>query len=324
MTSAETEPCSSTSRSRQTSPTELLRFHPLRRSNPTIGVNTRAWEYRPTISGPWIFFGRWQRALHRRNIILFDLFSQRVVVLADRPEGPANDPSATPGQVNGNFAVWSQCTASACNVWEYDIAAGTSTRLPNATPGHFNYAPSVDTSGTVYYAHSGRSCGAVIQKRPVGDPTSIVVALHGRDVESSYFGDSMGIVLRVWCSQSTTARPAQTTYLASPRRSGSLTSIVSSPLQFDALGNTVESWQAGRPQARDRHRPSVATDRLGRHHDPPRLAVHGEDPSDRRRVDACLRHCCGGPSHPRPSLQAETKESDADDRARDERSLGWE
>ena len=94
----------------------------------------------------------------------------------------------TAGQVNGNFAVWSQCSAIACNVWEYDITAATKTRLPNTTPGQFNYVPSVDNTGTAYFAHSGRACGgATIQKRPIGGPTSIVITLAGsRDVEHTY------------------------------------------------------------------------------------------------------------------------------------------
>jgi hypothetical protein len=164
------------------------------RRNPPVGVNTPAWEYRPSISGAWILFGRLKASTHRRKIILFDLFSQQLIVLADRPAGPRNSPSATPGQVNGNFAVWSQCTATACNVWEYDIATATKTRLPNATPGHYNYAPSVDTTGTVYFAHGGRTCGgARIEKHPLGGAASTIWPLRARrDVTSSSFATHFG------------------------------------------------------------------------------------------------------------------------------------
>jgi hypothetical protein len=164
------------------------------RTNPPVGVNTPAWEYRPSISGAWFLFGRLKTATHRRKILLFDRFSQQVIVLADRPEGPPGDSWATPGQVNGQFAVWSQCTATACNVWEYDIATATRTRLPNATPGHYNYAPSVDTAGTVYFAHGGRTCGgAKIEKQPLGGAASIIWSLraHG-DVTSSSFATHFG------------------------------------------------------------------------------------------------------------------------------------
>jgi hypothetical protein len=153
------------------------------RSNPPTGVNTPRWEFSPTISGSWILFGRANFAVHRWRVILFNTATHQLIVLADRT---GRNVSAAPGQVNGNFAVWQQCTATACNVWEYDIGAATKTQLPNTTPGHFNYASSVDSTGTAYFAHSGNSCGATIEKRPVGGPTSVVVALRGRDVESSY------------------------------------------------------------------------------------------------------------------------------------------
>jgi len=163
------------------------------RRNPPVGVNTPGWEYQPSASGAWILFGRLKVSTHRRKIVLFDLFSQRLIVLADRPAGPANNPSATPGQLNGNFAVWSQCTATACNVWEYDIATATKTRLPNATPGHYNYAPSVDTAGTVYFAHGGRTCGgAKIEKEPLGGAASIIASVGNQDVSSSSFANHFG------------------------------------------------------------------------------------------------------------------------------------
>ena len=169
---------------------DLKIFNGRVRRNPPAGVNTPAWEYRPSASrGAWILFGRLKASAHRRKIILFDLFSRKLIILADRPAGPPNNPSATPGQVNGNFAVWSQCTATACNVWEYDIATATKMRLPNTTPGHYNYASSVDTAGTVYFAHGGRTCGgAKIEKHSLGGAASVILALRARaDVTSSNF-----------------------------------------------------------------------------------------------------------------------------------------
>lgn len=96
--------------------------------------------------------------------------------------------------MNGNFAVWSQCTATACNVWEYDIPTATKTRLPNATPRHYNYAPSVDAAGTVYFAHGGRTCGgAKIEQQPLAGAASIILPLRPRrDVTSSYFANHVG------------------------------------------------------------------------------------------------------------------------------------
>jgi hypothetical protein len=153
------------------------------RSNPPAGVDTAAWEFHPSVSGSWMLFGRYRSSTNRDRAILFNTSTRQLIVLADRP---GSGQTVEPGQVNGNFAVWSQCTATGCNVWEYDIATATKTRLPNAVPGHYNYAPSVDSNGTVYFAHSGKSCGARIEKRPVGGPTSTVVALRGRDINQSY------------------------------------------------------------------------------------------------------------------------------------------
>jgi hypothetical protein len=152
------------------------------RRNPPTGVNTPRWEWSPTISGSWMLFGRINFSVHRWRVILFNTGTHQVVVLADRT---GKQVSAEPGQVNGDYAVWQQCTATACDVWEYNIGSATKAPLPNTPPGHFNYASSVNSTGTVYFAHSGTSCGAIIDKRPIGGPTSIIVALRGRDVESS-------------------------------------------------------------------------------------------------------------------------------------------
>jgi len=79
-------------------------------------------------------------------------------------------------------------------VWEYDIATATTTRLPKTTPGHDNHAPSVDTAGTVYSAHGGRTCGgARIEKQPLGGAPSVIWSLRPRrDVTSSYYANHVG------------------------------------------------------------------------------------------------------------------------------------
>ena len=96
--------------------------------------------------------------------------------------------------MNGNYAVWTQCTATACNVWEYDITTATKTRLPNPSPGHYNYAPSVDTAGTVYFAHGGRTCGgARIEKQPLNGAAATIWPLPPRrDVTSSHYATHVG------------------------------------------------------------------------------------------------------------------------------------
>ncbi|HJS69505.1 MAG TPA: hypothetical protein VJ744_01780 [Gaiellaceae bacterium] len=93
------------------------------------------------------------------------------------------------GQVSGNYAVWYRCTVSnrRCNVRMHDIAAATTTVIPN--PGRQQYSASVTSDGTVYFIRSGRGCGNSVQvvRRPLGGPSNVVAAVGaGRDVQSIY------------------------------------------------------------------------------------------------------------------------------------------
>jgi hypothetical protein len=58
------------------------------RNNPPVGVNTPAWEYRPSASGAWILFGRFKASTHRRKIILFE----RVLPAGHRPRRQTSRP----------------------------------------------------------------------------------------------------------------------------------------------------------------------------------------------------------------------------------------
>lgn len=139
-----------------------LRFFDLEtgeRSHPPSGVNTEQWEYWPSTSGRWLLFGRLNRNGARR-LILFDLSTGDGKQLA-RVRG--RDAFLSPGQVNGDWAVWSRCPAdSPCNVVRYHISAGESDVIPNPG-GRRHHAPSVDTHGTVYYARGRGPCGSRVR-----------------------------------------------------------------------------------------------------------------------------------------------------------------
>lgn len=82
--------------------------------------------------------------------------------------------SATPGQVNGNYAVWNTCTPR-CEVFLYDIAAAAKTRVPNPL-GRQQYTPSVSADGTVYFVSSGNVCGEAVKlERKSPDRASRVI-----------------------------------------------------------------------------------------------------------------------------------------------------
>jgi hypothetical protein len=149
-----------------------LKFFDLRtkeRTSPPAGVNTRRWEYWPSMSGQWLLFGR-LAGDGSREIILYDLSTRDATKL---DEVGRRDTFLEPGQVNGDYAVWSRCTpGTKCNVILYNIVDGLKTRIPN--PGGFQYAPSVSSDGTVTFARSASGCGNRVRllRYPLGGPAT--------------------------------------------------------------------------------------------------------------------------------------------------------
>jgi len=161
------------------------------------GWNTNAWEWRPTISGNLVLFGRQSGSgsTFTSKVFLGDRSSGHLTLLATRTGRYA---IAWPGQVNGNYAVWYQCsdTRVSCSVLRYDVAAGTTTVIPNTfASGKVQYAPSVAADGTVYYAHSGSACGASVSlvRQPLAGPKAVLVSFNkGIDVDTTYTDDTTG------------------------------------------------------------------------------------------------------------------------------------
>jgi hypothetical protein len=159
------------------------------------GWNTTSWEWSPTISGTQVLFGREtdipsSNSL-RQQIMLGDLATGQQTVIG---KATATFTAEYPGQVNGNYAVWTSCSTSSCHLEEYDIATKTKMAIPTqGTP--FDYAASVTSSGTVYFAHSGNGCGTSVTlvKYPLGGPATVLVAFpKGIDVSSTYVDDTSG------------------------------------------------------------------------------------------------------------------------------------
>jgi hypothetical protein len=128
------------------------------RSNPPRRVNTDQWEYWPSLSGRWLLFGRLYGSGTRR-IILFDLSTNS----ARRLDRVRHDGAfLAPGQVNGDYAVWSKCrSARKCDVERYHIPDGASKTIPNPTGQQ--HAPSVAEDGTVFFARSRGACGSGVR-----------------------------------------------------------------------------------------------------------------------------------------------------------------
>jgi hypothetical protein len=135
-----------------------IRFFDLttrRRSSPP-GVNTKRYEWRPTISGEWLLFGRGiPFGGSRQQVILRNLVTGEQRILGSIR---SRSRALFPGQVNGNFAVWTTCQSGPCSVFRYDLTTQAATQMPST--GQSQYGPSVTTTGTTYYGRSGPECGA--------------------------------------------------------------------------------------------------------------------------------------------------------------------
>jgi hypothetical protein len=148
------------------------------RSAPPAGVNTRRWEWHPTLSSNWLLFGRRDTAARVDLVLLRNLATGATRRLGSLRWGRST--IAAPGQVNGNYAVWYRCRP-ACDVFLYNIAARTTTRIPNPDRRQ-QYEPSVTSDGTVYFVRSGRGCGTSVRlvRRPLGGPSRVLAALAPR------------------------------------------------------------------------------------------------------------------------------------------------
>jgi hypothetical protein len=142
------------------------------RSGPPAGVNTQSIEDEPSISGSWLLFHRLEDGSSPgQQVLLVNLASGATRVLASVP-GARGFLEA--GQVNGNFAVFTQSrTGTAFNVWVYNIAQKTLTVIPNPL-AKVHSSAAVNPAGTVYFEQSGVGCGtgATVEEYPVGGPMS--------------------------------------------------------------------------------------------------------------------------------------------------------
>jgi hypothetical protein len=182
------------------------------RSHPPNGVNTERWEYWPSVSGRWLLFGRLARGSGARRVILFDLSTGDGKTLA---KVRGRHTFLAPGQVTGDWAVWSRCAArSPCTVVRYQIS--TADRHVIGDPnGQDHHSPSVDAQGTVFYARGGDRCGNrvrlirqpleggedVLWRLPNGDDigrTHVQVRSRGRTILYDHFSCGRPVESDAW------------------------------------------------------------------------------------------------------------------------------
>jgi Divergent InlB B-repeat domain len=184
-----------------------LRFYDLDTGARSLvaGVNTRHWEYWPSMSGEWLLYGRWNRPGGARRLLLHNLATGERRVL-DRTKG--GNAFIGPGQVAGNYAVWSTCDLR-CNVFRYDIATATKETIPN--PGAFQRAPSVSRAGTVYFSRGGKGCGASVAlvRAPLGGPEEVLIQLQNvLDIRDTYAYTKANGSVEVYYERNGCGKPA--------------------------------------------------------------------------------------------------------------------
>jgi len=159
------------------------------------GVNTRRWEFWPTISGDWILYGQnWGSRPRNWRVILHDTNTSETRILDERVNRPHT--SILPGQVNGDYATWHSFNSRTrvVNVFLYQISTGMTTKLPRPT-GKEQYYPSVTPAGTVFYVRSGvGGCGdhATLREYSSGTDTLLAVMPRGYAVFNKTFAVAEG------------------------------------------------------------------------------------------------------------------------------------
>jgi hypothetical protein len=140
------------------------------------GVNTKRWEWRPTISGEWILYGQqWGSHPVNGRVILHDTNTAETRILDEQIGKPRR--LLSPGQVSGDFATWDRYTplGRSDNVFLYQISTQTKTKIPVPT-GKVQYSSSVTPTGTVFYARSGLGCGTHVTLHEYSSGTDTLLA----------------------------------------------------------------------------------------------------------------------------------------------------
>ncbi|MFN2489543.1 MAG: hypothetical protein ABR529_07370 [Actinomycetota bacterium] len=157
-----------------------------KRTSPKIYINTKLWEYWPSMSGSWVLFGRRTLNGNKRKVILYNRSTQGHRIL-DRTKSP--EAFIAPGQVNGNFVVWYRCKAERkCNVYRYRIDLKVTKKIPNPKRKD-QHSPSVTADGIVYFAKGTKICGtsAKLMRYVVGNGSTKIMAFKdGFDVGDTY------------------------------------------------------------------------------------------------------------------------------------------
>jgi hypothetical protein len=147
------------------------------------GVNTTKSEELASASGDYLLFARGPvGTANDTRVILYRFSTHRFRTIAS-----STQPVLTADDVTGDFAVYTRCAATTCDVIRYRISTGRRVVMPHAPEGRANYFGAVLGNGTVYYAQgSFIQCGGAVdlERRRNGHVTSIATLANGTDASS--------------------------------------------------------------------------------------------------------------------------------------------
>lgn len=137
-------------------------------------INTSTHEEFPEADGDYLTFDRygssgWDTIVYRFSTKTSTVIGHRMIA----------------GQLNGDYAVYWQCSSSTCDVKRYRISAKRFTTMPAAASGRANYWPAVMPDGTVYYVQgSFKRCGrnTKILRFHAGTVTTVATVADGTEL----------------------------------------------------------------------------------------------------------------------------------------------
>jgi hypothetical protein len=173
-----------------------IRLHDLSTNQPLADepINTVRWEWHPSISTDtngetWILFGRQNPSTGLQRIFARNA-TDNVLVLLQEIANPRH--SLIPGQVNGDWVTWTSCRPD-CHVRYDNLLARNPATVPRPDYVVHQYASSISDDGTVYFARSGRGCGANVKlmRYRAGTVRRMVDFGDRRDLFFTYVSDGV-------------------------------------------------------------------------------------------------------------------------------------
>lgn len=169
--------------------------------DPPAGMDSKGTnEWWPSISGDLLLFLREDPETSYEELVVLDLVTGESQVLATSKGWRR---FLLPGQIDGDLVVWSKqaidkdwITWLKADVYVHDLSTGVTTTLANPGP-KFQFGPSVDAAGTIFYGRAGAVAGTVCGRNsrlmsavPGEEPTVLVSFEPGQDFFGSYARDN--------------------------------------------------------------------------------------------------------------------------------------